>query len=68
MFDASYWWLAASYVLGTVTTIALVRGSIREIQNQAFDHTIEFLIRENMIKSKRKGEETILYKIDEEIE
>lgn len=67
MFEASYFWLAGSYVLGTLTTLTLVRGSIKDIQNEAFDNTIEFLIKENMIKSKREGEETILYKIDEEI-
>jgi len=67
MFEASYFWLAGSYVLGTLTTLTLVRGSIREIQNRAFDHTIEYLIKENMIKSKKDGDETILYKIDEEI-
>lgn len=67
MFEASYFWLAGSYVLGTLTTLTLVRGSIREIQNKAFDHTIEYLIKENMIKSKKDGDETILYKIDEEI-
>lgn len=68
MFEASYFWLAGSYILGTLTTLTLVRGSIKDIQNQAFDHTIEYLIKENMIKSKREGEETILYKIDEEVE
>ena len=67
MFEASYFWLAGSYVLGTLTTLTLVRGSIREIQNKAFDHTIEYMIKENMIKSKKDGDETILYKIDEEI-